>query len=150
MGCVLRGVFHGMFGPEQSAQGRGQVPAWGSEVLEGGPAHLPQALRKAKTRISLLSCSVWDPHVEPSCVPHCPAPTLLSPAIPWTNCPSPSQARGYSGLTSLPGLDKQSFLCLWPQGLGQTRSCDPGQPMRPSFGTHRDNSEGKALLPVGC
>lgn len=35
-------VSHGMFGPEQSARGRGRVPAWGWEVLEGRPAHLPR------------------------------------------------------------------------------------------------------------
>lgn len=34
-----------MFGREQSARKRGKVPAWGSEVLEVGPAHLPQAVR---------------------------------------------------------------------------------------------------------
>ena len=33
---------HGMFGPEQSAQKREKVPAWGSEVLEVGPGYLPK------------------------------------------------------------------------------------------------------------
>lgn len=89
-------VSHGMFGPEQSARGRGRVPAWGWEVLEGRPAHLPR--RKAE------SGHVWGRQEEPSCVPTTQYPVLW---CPWENCPSLSLARRFSARTSLPGLDKR-------------------------------------------
>ena len=65
----------------------------------------PQARRKAEPGKLLPSCHVWDPQVEPSCVPAAqhPYPVLW---YPWENCTSPSQARRFSALTSLPGLDK--------------------------------------------
>lgn len=89
-------VSHGTFGPEQSAWGRGRVPAWGWEVLEKRPAHLPRPGGRQSPAMSGVpkgSPAVFLP------------PSILSSGV-LENCPSLSLARRFSVPTSLPGLDK--------------------------------------------
>lgn len=129
-------------------------PAWGSEVLEVGPAYLPEQRslavgKKAEPRALLPSCRVRDCRVESSCGPTCPAPPAQASGDSWENCPVLAEPVALGTHLSLPGLEK-SILCPWSQGLSQVWSCDPGQPMRLSLGPFAGIIQvGESCLPSG-
>lgn len=79
--------------------GKREGPCLGLGGAGGRVSPCPQARRKAEPGKLVLSCHVWDPQVEPSCVPAAqhPYPILL---YPWEKCTSPSQARRVTALTS--------------------------------------------------